>query len=705
MSVYEQVATDALDAISDGDLRLAVGELFAKAQSLVAKGSVNLVILAARRLSCLYQLLVSQGMPPIVGCPVVSDRFLEASSDWDWPQTRALVLDDSVVVGTTLARLHDDLVARLSNGGTARYLAVCLDSEQCAKYLLDGMEFELLRSRETKDVQRFSRQVVEALFRNQVPFFSDFPVSKPLLFTPESWARYLGSGNWHVADVTAPLLGDASTHAFAQIPTSATAERFLSRVVPQAAWLLDTFKIRSYVKHDFDGSVRVVFVPIAMLAPCGPDGLTAALNAIGATLGELGSDAQLHWADWAPEAKHRLVQLYLSTCALAEIWPDIASAAQKVSELTAEMLEDLPIDLYFGNSSAAAVTTFDALVTGYDKTPTGEYDQPPRLRLETPLPSPLLGHEDLQEVLWETRELLASIGLPEQPSAGELTKIGLVFAHAISGIFGFINRSYEEPQRQLIASLSSKEEYDDLFGDGDKRLLDQGLTMREIAASLTPDSIDDSPWTQALVSLGIDVGNDLGIVVPVTRYDPKRDVAYRCYRLGETAELADQPLTRAAWEGPISARAHGDAVTRGAPGGYPILPITLSIKDHESADFQTAVSLESLWRIVIQAVPGRVESCYEGTVIDVGEDYFEANLVSPLGDDERVARIGVGQIRDEDRDRLERGARVTWSIFANEVSGAKKRTSSVRLPQRPALKYKELYRGVEILGQFVRDID
>ena len=66
--------------------RLSAGviELFERARQLAAAGKIDLIILSARRLACLYQLAIEKGLPPIDECPVVSDRFLDVAGRWRW---------------------------------------------------------------------------------------------------------------------------------------------------------------------------------------------------------------------------------------------------------------------------------------------------------------------------------------------------------------------------------------------------------------------------------------------------------------------------------------------------------------------------------------------------------------------------------------------------------------------------------------------
>jgi hypothetical protein len=689
MNVYEEAAEQSLGAISDPELRIGVGRLFADTQRMIEERGINLVVLTARRLACLYQLLIQTGMPPIEGSMVVSDRFLDANPNLEWTSARVLLLDDSVVVGTTLVRLRDYISGKGARAVLCR--SVCIDFEQSAEYLLEGADFEALYVKTSNEVQQFSRDVVVALFQQQVPFFSDFPISRPVDISVKAWKGYLENPDWHVADVTAPLLSD-TVQTFAQVPTQETTQRFLSRVTPEASALLDNFKMRSYVRKSNRG-VLVVFVPIAMLAPCKPSALDSALSAIAVSLKSANAEFGMDWQSWTPVAKHRLVQIYLSACVLAELWPNIASAASlDDSTLTTNALEPLPISLYFGDRSEAALAAFNVMGGVYRSTEVGTFDQPAQIRLDQPEPSRLLRELDVQDVLWEVHELLAQTGYPEQPSQGELTKIGLIFAHGVSSIFGFLNRVYELPQRAEIRALRSRAEYYELFSDDEKRFLNQGFTMRELTAALAPDHMTGSPWARSLLSLGIDTGNDLGIIVPVTRHDVVRDIVHRSYRLGETAQLAEWPLPEAIRTDQL------DALSSTVLEGFPILTSTEQIPRYWRRRHHHMSDTSALRLAVLDAVPGNIVSRFNGWVTSVEGETFDAELISSLEDDHRLAQMRSAQLTDATRKHLEPGVTFTWTVFSRERSGVKDNISRIRVRRPEPLDTERLYRGAHALA-------
>jgi hypothetical protein len=667
--VYASLADRALEAVTDGAFRRSSGVLFSRAQAAIDRGEVDLIVLAARRLLCLYQLLVEAGMPELTRCEVVSDRFLDQSGD-QWRDRNVLVLDDSVVVGTTLHRLHGQLAARVGPNGTVRFRAICVDREQRVDYLLAPLDFEALSDGSTQDVQKFAVDLVVALFRAQIPFFSDFLPTAPLNLDSGNLTDLLSSFGWLAADVTAAPFDERGHHAFVQIPRDDELSRLLSRVPPTTALLVDAVKLRSYVKELDDNRLSVVLLPIAMLRPCSPQELQVALQDIEAATGP-DFVIQTLGAASEPVAQHRIVQLFVAMHVLATFWNENQDRI-KLPELR-RSIHPLSSSLYFGVRAEAAL---DALVAGAtnESAETGPVS-PTAPSLNTPVPSALLAKRDIQDMLWEARELLNVVGVPEAPSPGELTKIGLVFAHAVASVFGYVHENYELPQREHIAGLGSLDAYEVQYANTDKRWLSHGFTLSELREALTPERSEDTAWSRALVSLGIDSSNDLGISVPVTRFDEMRGLVYRYYRLGETAPLAGEPLWRSVRSGVVDDVLAQLALDKRVPllssrmrGGWPV--------DDRPDD---EVDLRELAVLLASAVPGRVTRRFEGRVLARTEEDFDAELRDTSGDDVRLATLRLDQVQDADREFVHPGAHFTWSVFTEDRFGARRSTSNIRV--------------------------
>lgn len=696
----DAICDRALSEITDRELRRGIGSVFAEAARRARSGDVDVVLMAARRMDCLYELLVQEGMPELDDCLVVSDRVLEATLDFEWLGAKVLVLDDSVVVGTTLYQLHDEIGDRVGDEGRVSFLCVCLDRQQRAPYLVDALSIETQYERSSDEVRQFATSIVQSLFRGVTPFFSDYPVTRPLRTTTSRWTDFLSDPDWHFADVTAPLLDTPHQYALAQIPTQRRFDGILSRVPAELGALVDVLKVRHYVRESESG-VESVIVPIALLAPCRPSELDDAFESLSGHAERADLDA-LDWKGWRPEAKHRFLQLVASTYVLADVWPAVARIGAK--QTAVGMLSPVPLRLYFGDRYEAAIVVLEALANAYDATPPGTYPLPLSLRLDQPPPSELFSRAGVSEMLWDTRELVSEL-LPGPPSIGKLTKLGLVFSHAMASLFGFVYRKHELQQRDEIRGLDSLETYKGAFvRDPSRRLLNQGLTMRELAAALMPGTIGGDSWRRSLVSLGIDPGNDLGVIVPVTRWSPGRGVVYRCYRLGETAHLAQWPLVMAFDADQEQLDEMSLAVERGFPVQTESVPVDERQSLRPDAYSPKPSDARALLRGVrYEALPGEVVSRFDGTVTAVGKRRFDAILRSPAGGQQTASLVIKNQLPDTQREMLRPGARFSWSVLERDRPGGRDLVSRIRLRPMPAVDVARLDRASEVLAGLLGD--
>jgi hypothetical protein len=266
----------------------------------------------------------------------------------------------------------------------------------------------------------------------------------------------------------------------------------------------------------------------------------------------------------------------------------------------------------------------------------------------------------------------------------------------VSSIFGQINELFEIPQRSVIRALNGLDEYCTAYPDrGRARVLAQGLTLRDLTAALLPDSLIGSSWDRALISLGIDIGNDLGIIVPVTQYDDIHDVVHRCYRIGETASLAGTPLSKAAATG------RWDDYCRPAGAGFPLVSVTTALGAALSAHDDTADAEQQFRRLsslVYDAVPGDIIEQSDGEVVDLSEATFTVQFDGAADRPAQAVQIPLAQLSKRDRSALTYGALVTWTVFQRSAAGTPDRISRVRLRHEPRLDEAQLAAAMEAVG-------
>jgi hypothetical protein len=667
----------ALPDIQDESLRTATFRLFEEAQELVDSGEVDVVVLTARRLPCLYQVLVDLGMPLITGADVISSRAIDTISDWHW--SSALVLDDNVILGSTLANLADQL--RSKGIERIRTRAICLDEEQAAPFLLRSAHASGLVATDSKSIESFSVAIIRTLYRHGRPLFSDFPVGVEFEVSRGDWLEFVGGPGWRVAEVTAPRLEDCERKALVKVPTAAHQQHLFAGLPRSLVNLIDVGKLRAYVRDQSDDRIAARLVPICLMKPCRFEDLDIIIR----DLSELGIPDSI--AVWflalSSETKYRLIQYLTSVYLLYRanyLSLDLGGRSVPVG------LDGMTLELNFGDGAANVKAVLELLELRASQPHDPALINP--LALDQPRPYELLKKRDLQRLLWEQQEVIARAEIPTSPATGEITKVGLAFSHAVASIFGYIGEAYEKPQRRKIAGLADLAGYRRFTGHAANfRMLSSGFTLQELATLLALTSSPEDEWGNATITLALDIGNDLGIVVPITKSDDARGLVYRCFRLGETAVLASTPFGVGQWEG-----ASLDAYTASYFGGYPLHSKLHSLLDFPEVCGRTSPGVKprkarlqkDLDRFIRGALPGRPEARYQGSILTVDEGEFITVALSTVdGIDAGVSDLRWDVIESDDSSAVREGADVVWTVFSRMEEGNRLVSSRVRVVPEP----------------------
>lgn len=679
----------SLERIGDPELRAGVVELFDRAREVIAEHAVDIAVLTARRLGCTYELCVREGMPELEGTQVVSDRWVEACPPSALTGRSILVMDDSIVAGTTLDRLHRQLRAAVGDNGSVRLLALCDDRTERLPYLLDGVDLDVLVSGCSSDrIRTFSRDLVKAFFAAQIPFTSDFPTTDQIQLGSGDLAKLLSADHWFAADVSHPLLADEGEQAaFSLIPSEERFDAFCSQLPPAVAALVDAYKIRLFVDSLDDGH-RVVVMPIALLGPAHPKELERIAYDLRGALPTTDELRDSRMDPGQPESLHRLVQLFVTARTLADFWPAMVSVG--VDELGQGLLDRLHVELYFGPSTDGVMAAFDDIVERDEWADVGssEADEEPGRSRPRPRRSPLLDREQLRALLRDHRMILDDAGLPARPTVGSLTKVGLLFTAAIVQVFGFIEKRFERPQRAELRKLQTYEQYED-WREEHERLIDQGLTLTELRRELLPGTPHTDIWRRTLLTLGIDTGNDLGIVVPVTQHDSDRSVVYRTYRLGESAPLAEGAALRDESGDDLDEFVREALVAR-----RPLRSRAISAKDamrpeHPDSDPHALFDVIRDYQRAIAPYSGLAVYGYEGEVVEIDEETFRARLDGADGTS-RTGEFPLKLIGDDQLDRLRVGAPLAWRVTRDDRDGSSVQTSVLHLFETPRIDVEAL---------------
>lgn len=670
-----------LGSIKDVELRGALWRLFEWAGTVIAAhqgAKPALVVLVSRRMTCLYDMFFGSGFPGFTGAEVLSDRALDASSV-DLASRTIVLIDDAFILGSTLADLYDELVDR-DDPPVVTTMVACVDRERYAPALLKhvGIELDGPRApclRDTKELEAFAFDVASCLYRAGVPYFSDFPIVQKLEIAVPALDALLRGDRWYVADVSAlEAFGGPDRRAYSLIPRDETAETIRRRLAGRIGELAELLKIRLYVEEgEVEAKIRVVpiGIPGAMMAGRLDRELAAVEEAF------VNIEPGRGWRDWKEVAKHRLLQMYISTAVLTEFWIDLEQETKHV--LTGEILEPSNVRLYFGEHDAPAIlAAFDAAVVAYrtaapDKVIVEQPKLMPRTGLGTRLPvrrslvsnALLIGATcDLRDKLDVLRDAVP----PSAPKPGEIRRIDRFWAHRALEVFGLVDRDLERPQEAALRDYDYESYRKYRATDGDEqigpRVIKQGITAAEVTRLLLPDLLVKDEWSRVITSLAIDIGNDLGVVVPSTRCGRPDGPVFRQYRSGETAYLVNRHHN---W---LHRRRNREMLDL----------FTQHVIDEELGGDADPFFAETDRIIEVGSGGGEVVQVWDGTVQDVNDKKFSLQVQSRLTADVGSAALDVDLLGDADRPKLGRRARVEWVIVqTHDELGRAHRTATVRV--------------------------
>lgn len=675
---------DALRFVEDEAATNALLKVFREAQRITdtETGRPVLVMLVSRRLACLYEMLVASGdierFDP-AAFEVVSDRVLDADRD-SWTGRRAVLIDDVMNLGSSLARRYDDLCEMVGDRSAISVFVALRDEGRSSPAFMDrlGIRSEAEGGpleRSDHELDDLARQLATCLYRSLMPYFTDFPILKPINVKSAVLDDLLCTERWMVADVTAPISGE-DQHAYTLLPTEGTEDRIRRRAVAPAITLAELLKVRLYTAEPSTGVHWLRIVPIGVPGALMPTQLDDALKALSIELHGMG-DSGLRWGQWRPRAKHRLLQMYISTCVASEFWCDLEEAGAVDEEFGEDHIEDGHLRSYFGPDFEGVLGAFRHAATLYR----GTAGTGPAAREPFPFEpeSALWGKREVRETAFLMAELIrdangrgGSSAEPVAPPPGRLARLGdhQIWVQRVLSVFGVIDTKLEKRQAEDLRDLSYERNLcyraDENFEGLGPRVMSQGVRLSELAKAVTGGASRDDVWRRALPSLALDIGNDLGVAVPITTDSGGDQPVFRQYRSGEGAFLASKPHNRLLSVTRENASSHVDFLTeRAVPAGTTV----------------TEWALDEASR-VRKAIPGdRLLQRWVGHVIEAGDGWFTAGFLTTLGgeDYERATFRVEETLSESDQEELEENALLEWLVFGSDDTRSPVRSRVFRI--------------------------
>ena len=233
----------------------------------VDTGKAQRVVLNARRMPLLYWLASRNGVRPVrdQSRKVFCSRFLDFLPDGDWldndPESPpTLAMDDVEMTGDTMEALVGS-ISRLTG-----------KTENIVKYPLLSVD-----PMDRKAAERLHREFAISMAVNQIPYFSDFAISRPVEGVQSAVVQQLlGDKSWRSVEVTGAPISGSRAGVCSLFLTGELGEQFMKEIGPVARFV-SVAKVRMFFTLS-DTGFNLRFVPIVLTRPLPCEGLARWLS-------------------------------------------------------------------------------------------------------------------------------------------------------------------------------------------------------------------------------------------------------------------------------------------------------------------------------------------------------------------------------------------------------------------------------------------
>jgi|GEM_PF-6643578 len=224
----------------------------------IASLDEDYIILMARKALRLYELLVSTGSKSSNKI-VLSQRVLDEKLDWV-SEKRVAVVDDTLIVGTTLKEASDNLID--AGASEVNTYVFCADKEYWVEDLISPEKVFMKLS--DREVMSFCASEVSAFERNGIPYISDFPISDEITID------HIGILNliprWRAYQITTKQQEAEGRHVITFLPDGDLYSEIEENLGRSFYNLVDIVKIRA-IGNIVDGKYCFKIIPVFTFKP------------------------------------------------------------------------------------------------------------------------------------------------------------------------------------------------------------------------------------------------------------------------------------------------------------------------------------------------------------------------------------------------------------------------------------------------------
>lgn len=481
----------------------------------------DVCVFMARKSLRLYDTLLKLGIPPIERT-VVSDHILDMRLE-PIRQKNIALIDDSIILGSTLGETKRRL--ELEANANVHVHAFCLDIDCWQKELVEpNTVFLKLTDRQ---IMSFCTAEVRALSIVPMPYLVDFPFSLPIRIRIGDSQCLLSAVEWNVHRISTDIQERHDVTVLSFFPNKDMVAQTFSALGNRITDLIELVKVRVFARtHENVHWLQIV--PIVTLKPITISNLSDLLSLIIERISvESNSDlTRLVEYTESPESKNRLVQFILSAALGSNFMSTIERSVGASIEKGFDLNES---ERHFGpwfSNELSNILSYASIALAKNNV-----------------------MSDKVNGLYSTPSTLKQLGLTiserseiqDDPDPTNYANLIADFAE----IFLTMYDEYEKPARdearnlkeRILSVLPSQAPYRDRLKKG----ITWSFIVDRVLAKYGIEHFNEK--LQEVLSLVLDLCNDVGITVPITRFED--GIVYRAYRHGEDVRFSDGELVLA----------------------------------------------------------------------------------------------------------------------------------------------------------------
>ena len=318
----------------------------------ISRQDCEVFVFMSRKFCCLYDLLLSLGVPPIQKS-IVSDKVLDLETNFFEGKT-VRVIDDIIICGTTIWKAKDKLL-NYFKAKEVKTSVFCVNEKYWVKECIEPDYKAVVLSDER--ALTFCASVVNALAVAPRPYAVEFPYFNGLEVKNKYWHRILSSKDWSVYDITSKLQESNDVSNLTFFPTDTVLNEFETDLGENVAKLIDISKVRVHTQK-LDWGVKMSLLSIVIFKPLAKDSLTIFFNKILGYLEKKNLES-VYLEKIKIEFSTPISQLkFLQYFAALKLASKFKASLQKTLEAKRELfldIRDLDIELLFGKWHLPAI--------------------------------------------------------------------------------------------------------------------------------------------------------------------------------------------------------------------------------------------------------------------------------------------------------------------------------------------------------------